>query len=287
MRIRRGAGLSAVTIAKRLRNRMIRHLPLASRICAANRHGHVVMIHIGRSGSTVVGDLLNQHPRIIWDGEVYQRIFEARQRADGSLPPIADIDPVAFVRRRSGKAFGAWYGFEAKFFHLRALGAELPDYLDALEAQLPNLQFVVLERRNRLRTIVSAIAARETGRYHIPVGAAPIRNRVRIDPGSVPFNRTSAPLRDVLEQFDRDFSALFARLRDRRHLHLTYEEDVQHDPKEAYRRICDHLGVVPMRRPRIRYRRTNPAPLSELVSNVDALRAELRGTSYECMLDAS
>ncbi len=33
--------------------------------------GCVAMFHVGRSGSTVLGDLLDQHPDIFWDSEIY------------------------------------------------------------------------------------------------------------------------------------------------------------------------------------------------------------------------
>lgn len=41
------------------------------------RSGNIVMFHIGRSGSTVLGDLLDQHSSVYWDGEIYQSFYRA------------------------------------------------------------------------------------------------------------------------------------------------------------------------------------------------------------------
>ena len=46
---------------------------------------NIAMFHAGRSGSTVLGDLLNQNPQIFWDSEIFQ---PARMRP---LPSMAFI----------------------------------------------------------------------------------------------------------------------------------------------------------------------------------------------------
>ena len=38
--------------------------------------GKIAMFHIGRSGSTVVANLLNNHPKILWDGEIYHKLIK-------------------------------------------------------------------------------------------------------------------------------------------------------------------------------------------------------------------
>ncbi|PJF28066.1 MAG: hypothetical protein CUN53_01670 [Phototrophicales bacterium] len=45
------------------------------RLTAGRRLGIVAMLHLGRTGSTVLGDLLNQHPKILWDSEIYYRFL--------------------------------------------------------------------------------------------------------------------------------------------------------------------------------------------------------------------
>ena len=49
-----------------------RHLLLKNK-CKKKRKGNIFMLHIGRVGSTVLADLLNQHSQIHWDGEFYPK----------------------------------------------------------------------------------------------------------------------------------------------------------------------------------------------------------------------
>jgi hypothetical protein len=66
-------------------------------------------------------------------------------------------------------------------------------------------------------------------------------------------------------------------------LDLTYEDDVAADPVRAYRRICYFLGVKnePVE---IRYGRTTPQKLTEIIENFDEVKAALAGTEFEWML---
>ena len=241
------------------------------------------MIHIGRSGSTVVGDLLNQHPLMMWDREVYQRVFRQRQYEDQSLPSITDVDAVGYLVSRSRRVFSRYYGFETKFFHLRALGMDLASYIDALDEALPNVRFVVLKRKNTLRVVVSTLAARATEMWNQKAYARPRRNRVRIESDAVFVNRANCKLVDLLQEFDRDFVELKRLLAERPFLHLTYEDDVMEDPRRAYKRICDRLNM-PAFTVRVRYSRANPYPLPELIEIFEGVEAALRRSDFEWML---
>jgi len=279
-----GARLRARMIARRALGRCMPHLPFASRLCEANRRGHVVMIHVGRSGSTVLGNLLNQHRQIAWDGEIYQRIFDEREFADQSLPPITNVDAVSYVTKRARSVFGRYYGFEVKFYHLRVLGTQLAPYLDALDERFPNARFIVLERKNTLRMVVSTLAARATGVWHLGPGPGARRNRLRLDVDAVFVNRTHSGLVEILREFERDFSDLAGLLEKRPSLHLTYEEDVMDDPRRAYAKVCRHLDLPPGEA-RVQFSRTNPYPLTELIENFDEVASALSGTGFEWMLE--
>lgn len=269
---------------RRLRELDLSRLPLLRLWPKPRRRGHLAMIHVGRSGSTVVADLLGQHPLVRWDGEVYQRIFRVRERADGSLPPIAGIDPVRYLAGRAGRLGAAWYGFELKFFHLRLLGAQPGAFVDALDSELPGLHWIVLRRRNTLRKVVSSLAARASGTWHLRPGAKAPRQRVHVDPAAVFVDREHRPLLELLAGYERDFAALGRRLAGRRALWLSYEDDVTTDPRRAYGRICEFVGL-PAHAARVRRARTNPQPLAELIGNFDEVREALRGSGFEWMLE--
>ena len=264
--------------------RILNPLALVPPVRDAHRRGNIVMIHIGRCGSTVLGNLLNQHPHITWDGEVYQDVFRERQHADKSLPPIEDVDPARYLLHRSNRVFSRFYGFEVKFFHLRALGTNIDSYLEDLESLLGKMHFIVLERRNTLRVIVSTVAARRTGVWHLGESQARPADLVNVDVDAVFVNRKNDGLLDLLREFSRDFSDTEALLRNRSALHLTYEDDIRRDPRAAYRKVCDFLDLpaVPVS---TRFVPTNPAPLHEIVENFDDIRSLLTGTEFEWMLE--
>lgn len=67
-------------------------------------------------------------------------------------------------------------------------------------------------------------------------------------------------------------------------LRLTYEEDVERDPRVGYRRICSFLEIKPHDVP-VRLGRTNPFTLGELIENFDEVRQALDGSQYGWMLE--
>ena len=59
------------------------------------------MFHIGRSGSTVLGKMLDEHPEIAWDGEVYAPIINLwRLRPGGETIGPMPSDALRIVRAR-------------------------------------------------------------------------------------------------------------------------------------------------------------------------------------------
>ena len=266
--------------------RGIQRLTLLPPLRDAWRRGNVVMIHIGRCGSTVLGDLLGQHPRMAWDSEIFQHVFRQKENEDHSLPPIADVDPVRYTVDRSNKVFSPYYGLEVKFFHLRALGSELGPFLDGLEAALGKMHYIVLQRENTLRMVLSTLAARHTGVWHLRRDKERKPDRFHVDIEAVFVNRENARLLELLREFSRDFAATETLLRERHTLQLTYERDIQGDPLEAYRKVCRFLDL-PAPAVSVNFYRTNAVPLQDMVENFDEIRACLAGTEFEWMLDSA
>jgi len=248
------------------------------------RQGHVVMLHVGRCGSTVLGDLLNQHPSIGWGKEIYQHLLESRQREDGTFPTLDVIDPVAHARARAYSCVAPHFGFEVKFFHLRQFRTALGQYIDALETTLPNVRYVVLRRRNCLRMAVSTLRAHQTRRWHATPGERVDAEPLRIDPDRVYVNRRFYRLEDLLDEIDWDFDHLDTVLEDRAPLQLSYEADVADNPRRAYTEVCRHMGLEAPDVD-IRFRRTNPFPLAALIANFDEVARRLRKTRHAWMLD--
>jgi hypothetical protein len=243
-----------------------------------------MMFHVGRSGSTIVADLLARTSGVVWDGELFER-FARTGRAPSGVSTYARIDLLALVRDRLGTFGDAAYGIEVKFFHLREAGVhDLSAFLDGADA-LGFGAFVALERRNLLRKVISSAVAHATGTYHLARTAVPTFQRVALDPERVAIDGRVAPLVDHLEGYERDFEQLRAGLGPRRALWLTYEDDVAPDPRRAYERICAFVGLEPAQ-VTVRLRRTTPFATRHVLANFAEVREALSATRFAWMLDA-
>ena len=269
---------------RRLRQLGMRALaPLQAR----RREANVAMFHVGRSGSTVLGDLLGQHPGVYWDGEIYEhRVFQPYEQRAGTIEygqtPFS-YDPVPLLKARMREAGARIYGFEVKFFHLDYTDYDLETYLATLRALGFN-RFIVLERRNLLRKIASSIVAHQRAQFHIGASASTGVNRIQLPVDAVRIDRDSKPLVDFLASYTRDLARLERALAGDSMLKLTYEEDIASDPGNAYRRVCEFLKLPPVAT-QVRLAKTNPYPLADMLENFDEVGAALEGTDFAWMLD--
>jgi len=234
----------------------------------------IVMFHIGRSGSTVLGDMLDQHPRIYWDGEVYDPVAKGRSLG---------TDPLTFLSKRMRRAGRRLYGCEVKPVHMHLLDLEPGVTIDCI-SELGFSRFIVLERRNYLRKVVSSAIAHETGSFHRGASEDRTRSQITLDVENIRIDRDEKPLLGFLESYDQFFRSLREYLDGKRLLWITYEDDVFADPRVGYEKICSFIGVEPLEGPAVRYGKTNPYPLKEIVNNFSDLEGVLKGTTYEWML---
>jgi hypothetical protein len=107
--------------------------------------------------------------------------------------------------------------------------------------------------------------------------------RVRIDPRAHFVDGESLPLVAFLEGFDRFHAALDDVLGDEA-LRLTYETDILDDPRQAYLATCRWLDEVPAPVV-VRFARTTPFPLRDVIENFDEVAEALHGTPWAWMLD--
>ncbi len=266
-----------VPMGKAAKRTLVRVLSPWSRMV---RPGAVAMIHAGRCGSTVVGDMLNRRPDVYWDAEIFTREVEdvggmRRTREPGS----------AILARRMDYGLNRWYGFELKAHPLQSLakcGFSMDSFLDHAEAAGVT-HYVQLERLNALRRLVSVVRARGSGVFHTQRSGGGVQG-IHLDVQAVPLGHIEVPLLEYMEQMQWANQRWRALLGPRNALQLTYEEHIEHDPGVAYRAIADHLGL-PEHKATPRLTRTSGHPLAVLVENLDEVEATLQGTPYHWMVD--
>ena len=254
-------------------------------IRAPSATGHILMLHTGRSGSTVVGNLLQQHSQIYWDGEIYEKMFMRIRAEKGVL--IRDQDELLGpddawpeVDRRRKRGGPKLYGYECRDSHLRRLKTSLPDYLRAARSR-GFTRVILLERRNLLLKILSSVVAETRGQHHVRAGSLVAQPSLYINLDQVPLDHERVEILTALTR-----TALW--LKDAEaaagsdHLHLCYEDSIQNDPLVAYGMACEFLGVR-SEKPSINLGKTTAFPLHQIVKNFDELCDRLRSTEFEWM----
>jgi LPS sulfotransferase NodH len=192
-------------------------------------------------------------------------------------------DAIDILRKSSRQAIYHSYGFEMKPYHFRLIGYAQEDFLQHLEV-MGFTHYVILDRKNRLRKIISSIIAHQKGSYHNYGETRARLKSVYVNLDKVEIDFDSKPLLDYLRDYDNQFSILESSLKNKRLLKLTYEDDIQDDPEKAYSRICEFLDIE--RKPvSVNLSKTNPFPLRDMIDNLGELENVLSGTPYEWMLN--
>jgi hypothetical protein len=252
------------------------------------RPGNIVMFHMGRCGSTVLGDLLKQHSKIYWDGEMYSTYIRnwRKQKQEAPDTSTVNLEPEAFqlLKDRMVMAGSRFYGCEVKFHHIKEANIEIPDYIEYI-SHLKFNKFIVLTRRNFLRSIISNKIM-----YEMPVKKTHMRSddkaqikKTTIDISDTGYNGYRKNLYDHLEEHENNYKNLDILLENKQVLRLSYEDDISEDPKYSYHKVCHFLDIKP-KDSLVRLGKTNPFKISEMLINFNEVEEYLCRTKFEWML---
>ncbi len=243
----------------------------------------VLMWHHGRCGSTVLARMLGQHPRIHWTGEIFR-----------DLHLKSDVPETAFddrMKRMRSSTLRRIPGFEVQGLSCQdpfSVGLDVEEMLDRI-ASYGVRKAIILRRRNLLRYFVSVrlVVESDIKRWHCAAAdrerAAPVQVMMPIEEHGL-FGTKRAPLVDLIDYMESEIAATSAQLARRFDcLSLTYEDDIENDPTAAYRKVLDAMEL-PETPVRVTLKRTNTRPISDVVKNIEDLRAALRGSRAEWML---
>lgn len=243
------------------------------------------MVHIGRCGSTVVAKLLAQHGQIFWANELYEPIFKQwdRLNPDFTQPGVMAMPPIEYLKLSISKSNAKTYGFEIKPYHFRLIKIPFEEYIKEIE-RLGFKHFILLDRKNKLRKIISSIKAKESGVYHLEKGSKPQFQKINISLDNIQIDHESKSLLSFINDYIKDINFIDNILKDKNLLKLSYEEDIEKDPMNAYGKICDFIGVKNLN-PTISLAKTTPFSIKELVDNYDEVANYLNFSSHAWMLE--
>ena len=259
---------------------------LLSPLLSPLRPGNIAMFHIGRCGSTVLSSLLTQHRNIFWASEFYTSVFKEWEQSNDGVEVVGEMpaNAIDLLKRNMRKALHRYYGFEMKPFHHQLIGYTPESFLENLD-KLGFTYYIHLDRKNRLRKIVSSLIAHgDNMRYHQEEKVRAKLKQVVVNVDKIDIDFDSKPLLTFLTDYDSQVVSMGKMLEKKNCLNLTYEEDIQEDPRVGYRKICNFIEIKP-KNVTVSLTRTNPFPVRNMIENIGEVEDALRGTKYEWMLN--
>lgn len=247
----------------------------------------VIMTHLGRSGSTVIAEMLKQHPNIAWFDEFFTKL--QNEHSDFNLTVqemLALIGKEVDLKDQSNIVY---FGHEIKpinFF--KNHGCNISDYLEA-SADHDKFTHVFLRRRNILRRICSAIKASQTGVYHtLNDGKGYVSSRYYIDFENLidyDSGQKAGNFRELIDMaigFEDEIIKIYKN-NNIKYLEIFYEESIEKDPSCAYKKIVNYLGIQE-HAATVYFKKTTGDLRSEII-NWNMLESQLAGSEYEWMLN--
>ena len=263
---------------KPLAKRQIRVLDqLRGYPASGRRPGVVLMLHVGRCGSTVLANLLTQNPAVFWDGKLPRKA----RGLYGKKTKTLDIG--RWTRRQFAISGDRFYGFEFKILadqYPAMLGTTTPDFLEICK-RIGVTHYILLTRRNTLRHVVSHYASKNRGGWHASKADAVRAQTFPLDISSITTGSAQGrPLLDYLQEVEDAHDEVRRLLKDEHFLEIQYEADIDEKGAEhAYRKICGFLGIEPGT-VSIRNVKVNPYPMSDVIDNFDEVTRALDGTKF-------
>ena len=238
------------------------------------------MLHNGRCGSTVVGDLLAQNPNMHWASELYTPLFAKWQKEHPNRFPLLEQKaivekPIEILKNSISETTKPYYGVVFKPFHFTISGSSATEFLN--QSFLLNFTyFILIRRKNWLRSIVSAKISAKTDVWHF-YG----KDIAKLKKIHLPLNKPE-PLVKEIENLEIQMQEVETLLAGKNVLNLTYEDDIEQDPQKAYRSICEFVDMEATKAS-VSLNKTNPFPLKDIIENFAEVKAALQNTPYEWM----
>ena len=245
------------------------------------RKRKVAMMHIGRVGSTVLGTMMNQHTKVFWDGEPFERrMHDNREQKNDFVQRV--------INESWHNSRSEIYCFATKFMpeqHLwtECINLNLAHYLDELKP-LGFDDVIFIKRENYLRQVVSVLVGRKKKEWHSQNKTGLI-TQVKIDINNYEAGyHLKLPLLDYFNRIDKQYTLLNNLVKPNKMLVLSYEKDIEKDPFIAYNKVCDYLNIN-KENPKVSFKKTNPFELHVMIENYNEVYSVLHNSKYGWMLE--
>jgi hypothetical protein len=257
----------------------------------------IMIIHPGRVGSTVLSNLLGKTQGVFSAGEIYN-------------------ENVNLFTEKYGKPWWEIYPNYLNFLdfllqeaadHIKATSMEKPDdtcYIFEYKLHLPGCEdridkvlkdmhsfgvdkFIFLHRKNYIRRLVSVLISAQTNVWKIEKGEDFVSPKIHIDVDGVndyDIGISDLPLLKAIECYNEFVQKIKSEIKKYSILELTYESNIEKNPSDAHRLVCDFLDLQYCSlEPDIV--RQNTLPLRYILDNLDEVVECLVGSGYEYYLE--
>jgi LPS sulfotransferase NodH len=221
-----------------------------------------IVLSRSRTGSNMLMSLLNSHPEVIAEHEIFARL---NGRDAGEVVAKAYAKQPYYVKAK---------GFKVFYYH--PLDGDSAALLHDL-AGAKSIRVIHLKLRNILRTLISRKIAGIKD-----VWAA--TSEARLDVGRHKATRFTAEELEVGFRRTRDWEVDGDRRFARHPLMSLSYEDLVRDPDSSLAEVLDFLGLqhFPLQ---TNLRKQNPERLADLVTNYGELKAAFAGTEWEAFFE--
>ena len=224
----------------------------------------------GRTGSTVLSDLLNCHPEIFCDVEIFNFLYSKNIVSYPGLY-IRSCSKRAAINKKST------YGFKVKIAQLR-YEHKYSSYEKILsDLNSDGWKFVYLKRDNFLRHKLSNIMSAQSQIFHIMNSDSIKTPKIRIDCNSL---LEGIKFAEEVERTEKE------NLRNIPHLVLTYESDIIDNSKhqETADKVFSYLNLKSST-VSTNYKRIIPDNLEDTILNYDEVINFFKDTEYSKYLN--
>lgn len=224
-----------------------------------------------RSGSTHLTRMLNDHPNVVCNGEVFNP-----DDPDYNWGP----EPPKTTEEMIKAAFVDFPLNGHDIHHVEAVGCKLEDVTCFYEQgrlvrlmQEPRMRFIVLQRRNQFECLRSFLQAMKTQHWQMPVGQDLVPPPVTISPMTA---------RTFFERAEAFFGRVSLLIPPGQRIWVDYEQLVA-EPDYVMSHLWKFLEVEPWK-PIPHLAKIEERPLSETIENYGELRMLFQGTDYSIFL---
>jgi hypothetical protein len=219
-----------------------------------------VIFTSGRSGSTLLVDLINSNPDVYCDGELLKRRVAF---------------PYALVKKFEKNATQNVYGFKLLSYQLLNVQTGIKDKKSLMDKLVyeENYKLIYLDRENKAKQALSIIYGFYRGKWHNENGKSNNKTAAfELDP--TVFLKFLTEL-DILEKFEKSIIANYP------HLYLSYEKDLRSEENRisTMKRVYDFLEV-PYVESNTTLNKVTPSELSSMISNKTDVIDFLKNTPY-------